>query len=189
MKKGKLFVFSAPSGSGKTTLVKHLLSENLPLGFSISATSRKPRGEEKNGVDYHFLSTSDFQNMIKENAFVEYEEVYNGVLYGTLKSEIERLWSLGKHVLFDIDVKGGMNIKKQYPQNTLALFIQPPSKKVLEERLRGRKTENEENIQMRLNQAEEEMNFSVKFDSVIINDNLETAKKEVVLQVRKFIGS
>lgn len=189
MKEGKLFVFSAPSGSGKTTLVKHLLSENLPLGFSISATSRKPRGEEKNGVDYHFLSTSDFQHKIKEKAFVEYEEVYNGVFYGTLKSEIERLWSLGKHVLFDIDVKGGVNIKKQYPQNTLALFIQPPSKKVLEERLRGRKTENEENIQMRLDQAEEEMNFSVKFDSVIINDNLETAKKEVVRQVRNFINS
>ena len=189
MKEGKLFVFSAPSGSGKTTLVKHLLTENLPLGFSISATSRKPRGKEKNGVDYHFLSSSDFQNKIKENAFVEYEEVYDDVFYGTLKSEIKRLWSQGKHVLFDIDVKGGINIKKQYPQNTLALFIQPPSKKILEERLRGRDTENEEDIQMRLARAEEEMSFAVQFDSVIINDDLETAKKEVVRQVRWFIDS
>ena len=189
MKEGKLFVFSAPSGSGKTTLVKHLLCENLPLGFSISATSRKPRGKEKNGVDYHFLSSSDFQNKIKENAFVEFEEVYDDVFYGTLKSEIKRLWSLGKHVLFDIDVKGGINIKKQYPQNTLALFIQPPTKKILEERLRGRDTENEEDIQMRLARAEEEMSFAVQFDSVIINDDLETAKKEVVLQVRGFINS
>ena len=189
MKEGKLFVFSAPSGSGKTTLVKHLLTENLPLGFSISATSRKPRGKEKNGVDYHFLSSSDFQNKIKENAFVEYEEVYDDVFYGTLKSEIKRLWSQGKHVLFDIDVKGGINIKKQYPQNTLALFIQPPSKKILEERLRGRDTENEEDIQMRLARTEEEMSFAVQFDSVIINDYLETAKKEVVRQVRGFIDS
>ena len=189
MKEGKLFVFSAPSGSGKTTLVKHLLTENLPLGFSISATSRKPRGKEKNGVDYHFLSSSDFQNKIKESAFVEYEEVYNDVFYGTLKSEIKRLWSQGKHVLFDIDVKGGINIKKQYPQNTLALFIQPPSKKILEERLRGRDTENEEDIQMRLARAEEEMSFAVQFDSVIINDDLETTKKEVVRQVRGFIDS
>ena len=189
MKEGKLFVFSAPSGSGKTTLVKHLLTENLPLGFSISATSRKPRGKEKNGVDYHFLSSSDFQNKIKENAFVEFEEVYDDVFYGTLKSEIKRLWSQGKHVLFDIDVKGGINIKKQYPQNTLALFIQPPTKKILEKRLRGRDTENEEDIQMRLARAEEEMSFAAQFDSVIINDDLETAKKEVVLQVRGFIDS
>ena len=172
MKEGKLFVFSAPSGSGKTTLVKHLLTENLPLGFSISATSRKPRGKEKNCVDYHFLSSSDFQNKIKENAFVEYEEVYDDVFYGTLKSEIKLLWSQGKHVLFDIDVKGGINIKKQYPQNTLALFIQPPSKKILEERLRGRDTENEEDIQMRLARTEEEMSFAVQFYSVIINDDL-----------------
>lgn len=189
MKEGKLFVFSAPSGSGKTTLVKHLLTENLPLGFSISATSRKPRGKEKNGIDYHFLSSSDFQNKIKENAFIEYEEVYNGIFYGTLKSELKRLWAQGKHVLFDIDVKGGINIKKQYPQNTLALFIQPPSKKILEERLRGRGTESEDNIQMRLARAEEEMSFAVQFDSVIINDHLETAKKEVVRQVRRFIDS
>ena len=189
MKEGKLFVFSAPSGSGKTTLVKHLLSENLPLGFSISATSRKPRGKEKDGVDYHFLSSSDFQNKIKENAFVEYEEVYNGVFYGTLKLELERLWAQGKHVLFDIDVKGGVNIKEQYPQNTLALFIQPPSKKILEERLRRRSTESEKNIQMRLARTEREMSFAVHFDSVIINDDLETAKKEVVSQVREFIDS
>ena len=120
MQEGKLFVFSAPSGSGKTTLVQHLLTQELPLGFSISATSREPRGAEINGTDYHFLSLADFQQKIDANAFVEYEEVYAGVFYGTLKSELERLWALGKHVLFDIDVKGGLRIKEQYPDQTLA---------------------------------------------------------------------
>ncbi len=119
MKTGKLVVFSAPSGSGKTTLVNHLLQQNLPLGFSVSATSREPRGKEENGKDYHFLNENTFRKKIKENAFVEYEEVYNGSLYGTLKSELERIWKTGKHVLFDIDVKGGLSIKAQYPKKNL----------------------------------------------------------------------
>ena len=187
--KGKLFVFSAPSGSGKTTLVRHLLSQEIPLGFSISATSRKLRGTEIEGTDYHFLSLSEFKQKISENAFVEYEEVYAGVFYGTLKSEIERLWNEGKHVLFDIDVKGGLRIKDQYPEQTLALFIQPPSKKDLELRLRGRGTETEEAIQTRLDRAEEELSFAPKFDAVIVNDDLEKAKNEVVQQVQAFINS
>lgn len=125
MKTGKLFVFSAPSGSGKTTLVRHLLLQNLPLGFSISATSRPPRGEEKDGVDYYFLSEEEFHQKIEEDAFIEYEEVYQGAFYGTLRSEVERLWQEGKNVLFDIDVIGGLNVKEQYPEETLAVFVQP----------------------------------------------------------------
>ncbi len=125
MKSGKLIVFSAPSGSGKTTLVRHLLLQNLPLGFSISATSREPRGEEQDGRDYYFLSEKEFRQKIQEDAFVEYEEVYQGAFYGTLRSEVERLWEEGKHVLFDIDVKGGLNVKAQYPEETLAIFVQP----------------------------------------------------------------
>ena len=132
METGKLFVFSAPSGSGKTTLVRHLLLQNLPLGFSISATSRAPRGEEKNGKDYYFLSEEEFRQKIEEDAFIEYEEVYKGAFYGTLRSEVERLWAEGKNVLFDIDVIGGLNVKEQYPEETLAIFIQPPSLEELE---------------------------------------------------------
>ena len=188
MQEGKLFVFSAPSGSGKTTLVQHLLTQELPLGFSVSATSRDPRGAEINGTDYHFLSLADFRQKIDAHAFIEYEEVYAGVFYGTLKSELERLWAQGKHVLFDIDVKGGLRIKEQYPDQTLALFIQPPSKEVLKKRLGARGTEDEKAIEMRLARAEEEQSFSPQFDTIIINDDLEVAKKQVVAQVRQFIG-
>lgn len=189
MFQGKLFVFSAPSGSGKTTLVKHLLAQGTSFGFSISATSRKPRGAEKNGVDYHFISLKDFKEKIKHNDFIEYEEVYEGVFYGSLKSEVERIWTQGKHVLFDIDVKGGLRIKKQYPEETLAIFVQPPSKKKLEERLRLRKTESEENILIRLARTEKELSFANQFDTIIVNDNLDLAKKEVVKKVEAFIKS
>ena len=189
MKQGKLFVFSAPSGSGKTTLVRHLLTQKLPLGFSISATSRGVRGAEIEGIDYHFLSLADFKQNIAKGAFVEYEEVYAGVFYGTLKSELERLWKLGKHVLFDIDVKGGLRIKEQYPDQTLAVFVKPPSKEALEERLRGRATEGEDAIKTRLNRAEEELSFATQFDNIIINDDLEKAKKEVLGLVEAFINS
>ncbi len=189
MFQGKLFVFSAPSGSGKTTLVQHLLTQDIPLGFSISATSRKPRGTEKNGIDYHFMSIKSFKEKIESNAFIEYEEVYNGVFYGSLKSEVERLWAKGKHVLFDIDVKGGLQIKKQYPEQTLAVFVQPPSKEELEKRLYNRKTESKEDIKIRLDRAEEELGFANQFDTIIVNDNLDFAKKEVVEQVRTFIKS
>ena len=160
MKAQKLFVFSAPSGSGKTTLVRHLLLQNLPLGFSISATSRPPRGEEKDGEDYYFLSEEDFRQKIEEDAFIEYEEVYNGAFYGTLRSEVERLWKLGKNVLFDIDVIGGLNVKEKSPEETLAVFVQPPSLDELEKRLRHRNTESEEKIQQRLDKSASELILS-----------------------------
>lgn len=189
MKNGKLFVFSAPSGSGKTTLVKHLLTQNLPLGFSISATSRSPRGQEIEGVDYYFLSQEAFQKKIEEDAFVEYEEVYNGAFYGTLRSEVERLWTEGKHVLFDIDVVGGLNIKEQFPEETLAIFVQPPSLEELENRLRKRGTETEDKIQQRLDKSAKELIYSQDFDVILVNDNLNTAKQEVVRLVKQFLQS
>ena len=188
MKKGKLIVFSAPSGSGKTTLVNHLLKQDLPLGFSISATSRAPRGSEKNGKDYYFLSKESFNKKINENAFIEYEEVYEGTYYGTLNSEIKRLWKEGKHVLFDVDVEGGLNIKKKFPENTLSIFVQPPSIKELEIRLRKRATENEEKIQQRLNKSAEELSFSKNFDVILINDNINEAKKKATNLVKQFIN-
>ena len=187
MKNGKLIVFSAPSGSGKTTLVNHLLKQNLPLGFSISATSRSPRGKEKNGKDYYFMSKESFNKKIIENAFVEYEEVYEGTYYGTLNSEIKRIWKEGKHVLFDIDVEGGLNIKKKFPENTLAIFIQPPSIKELENRLRKRATDNEEKIQQRLDKSIRELDFSKNFDVILINDDLNEAKKKATSLVNQFI--
>ena len=189
MKKGKLIVFSAPSGSGKTTLVNHLLKQDLPLGFSISATSRSPRGTEKNGKDYYFLSKESFNKKIKENAFIEYEEVYEGTYYGTLNSEITRLWEQEQHILFDIDVQGGLTIKEKFPDQTLALFIQPPSVEELEARLRKRATDDEVKIQERLHKAQTELEYATQFDQIIINDDLETAKKEIVQCVKHFIES
>ena len=189
MKEGKLFVFSAPSGSGKTTLVRHLLQQQLPLGFSISATSRAPRGTEENGKDYYFLSEKEFKQKIQDNAFVEYEEVYSGTFYGTLHSELERLWGEGKHVLFDIDVKGGLNIKDQYPNQTLSVFVESPSLYELEKRLRERGTESEDKIQQRLDKSASELTFSQDFDVILVNDNLEEAKQEVVRLVRQFLHS
>jgi guanylate kinase len=182
-------VFSAPSGSGKTTLVQHLLSQSLPLGFSISATSRAPRAKEQNGIDYHFMTPKKFQEKIQQDAFLEYEEVYQGLYYGTLLSELNRLWNQEKHILFDIDVIGGLNIKKKYPNNTLAIFVQPPSIKILEERLKKRATDSEETIQKRIQKAQMEIEYAPKFDTVLINKDLKTAKKEVVQVVRNFIES
>jgi guanylate kinase len=182
-------VFSAPSGSGKTTLVQHLLSQSLPLGFSISATSRAPRGKEQNGIDYHFMTPKKFQEKIQQDAFLEYEEVYQGLYYGTLLSELNRLWNQEKHILFDIDVIGGLNIKKKYPNNTLAIFVQPPSIKILEERLKKRATDSEETIQKRIQKAQMEIEYAPKFDTVLINKDLKTAKKEVIQVVRNFIES
>ena len=189
MKTGKLFVFSAPSGSGKTTLVRHLLLQNLPLGFSISATSRTPRGEEKDGMDYYFLSEEEFRQKIEEDAFIEYEEVYQGAFYGTLRSEVERLWKEGKNVLFDIDVIGGLSVKEQYPEETLAVFVQPPSLEELEKRLRQRMTETEEKIQQRLDKSATELIYSQDFDVILVNDNLAKAKQEVVRLVKEFLRS
>lgn len=189
MENGKLFVFSAPSGSGKTTLVRHLLLQNLPLGFSISATSRPPRRGEKDGVDYYFLSEKEFRQKIEEDAFIEYEEVYQGAFYGTLRSEVERLWNEGKNVLFDIDVIGGLNVKEQYPEETLAVFVQPPSLEELEKRLRERKTETEGKIQQRLDKSATELIYSQDFDMILVNDNLAKAKQEVVHLVKEFLRS
>ena len=189
MKNGKLIVFSAPSGSGKTTLVQHLLSQSLPLGFSISATSRGPRGKEHDGVDYHFMSPEKFKEKVYQGAFLEFEEVYKDLYYGTLNSELSRLWSEGKHILLDIDVIGGLNIKKKYPSNTLTIFIQPPSFYALKKRLLNRATDSKNIINQRIEKAKMEINFALKFDRIIINDDLEIAKKEVVQIVRNFLKS
>lgn len=185
--KGKMFVFSAPSGSGKTTIVHHLLSVgNLNLDFSISATSRPSRGEEINGKDYYFMRLNEFEQHIAADNFVEYEEVYKGAMYGTLKSEVERIWKEGKHVIFDIDVIGGLKIKRQFPESTLAIFVQPPSLEVMEQRLRDRKTDTEDKILERLEKAAKEINYAKDFDTILINDDLDTAKKDAEILVENF---
>ena len=187
-KSGKLFVFSAPSGSGKTTIVHHLLNQKkLNLDFSISATSRPKRGKEIDGKDYHFISLDQFKKNIKNNDFAEWEEVYQNNFYGTLNSEIERIWADGKHVIFDIDVVGGLRIKEKFPDKTLAIFVQPPSIVEMEKRLRNRKTDNEEKIQERVAKAERELKSAKDFDVVLVNDNLGIAKKEAIKLVSDFI--
>ena len=187
-KTGKLFVFSAPSGSGKTTIVHHLLDQKkLNLDFSISVTSREKRGQEIDGKDYHFISLDKFKNHIANNDFIEWEEVYRNNFYGTLKSEIERIWNQGKHVIFDIDVVGGLRIKEKFPENTLAVFVQPPSIKEMEKRLRNRKTDNEEKIQERVAKAEREFQLSKNFDKILVNDNLEIAKNDANELVANFL--
>jgi len=188
MSNGKLLVFSAPSGSGKTTIVKYLLAQKeLHLDFSISATSREKRGEEVDGKDYYFLSPEEFQQKINENAFVEHEEVYKDNYYGTLKSELDRIWNEGKHVIFDIDVIGGLEIKRQFPDKTLAIFVSPPSVEELERRLRFRQTETEEKIQMRLAKAEREIAESDKFDVILKNYDLENAKTDAYKLVSDYL--
>ncbi|TCP24004.1 guanylate kinase [Tenacibaculum skagerrakense] len=187
--KGKLFVFSAPSGSGKTTIVRHLLAqEKFGLEFSISATSREPRGEEKDGVDYYFISRDEFINKIKNDEFLEWEEVYTENFYGTLKTEVERIWAKGKHVIFDIDVAGGLRIKKKFPEETLAVFVKPPSVDELKRRLKKRKTESEDKINMRIAKASVELATAPQFDRIIKNYELEVALKEAEELVGDFIG-
>ena len=187
--KGKLFVFSAPSGSGKTTIVRHLLAqEKFGLEFSISATSREPRGEEKDGVDYYFISRDEFINKIKNDEFLEWEEVYTENFYGTLKTEVERIWAKGKHVIFDIDVAGGLRIKKKFPEETLAVFVKPPSVDELKRRLKKRKTESEDKINMRIAKASVELATAPQFDKIIKNYELEVALKEAEELVGDFIG-
>ncbi len=181
--KGKLIIFSAPSGAGKTTIVKHLLQQNFNLEFSISATSRKARHNESHAKDYHFLSEKEFHTKVKSDDFLEWEEVYKGTCYGTLKSEVERIRDLGTNVIFDVDVVGGLNIKKYYGDEALAIFVQPPSVEELRNRLQVRSTETEEIIQMRIAKAEHELSFANKFDVVITNDNLHKA----FLQAEKII--
>lgn len=186
----KLIIFSAPSGSGKSTLVNHLLAQpEARFAFSISCTSRAPRGQEQNGKEYYFLSPEEFRQRIANDEFLEYEEVYADKFYGTLKSEVERLSDAGYTVLFDVDVKGGINIKKFYGERALSIFIQPPSIEELSRRLHCRGTETEDLIQMRLDKAAYELTFAPQFDRIIVNDDLETAKAEVVQIVLDFINN
>ena len=188
MKKGKCVVLSAPSGSGKTTLAKRLLQNtSLQLAFSISATSRKPRANEKDGVDYFFINPQSFKEQIDKESFLEYEEVYPGIFYGTLRAEVERLWSEGKHVIFDIDVEGGLQIKKQFPDQTITIFIMPPSLNALKERLTNRDTESTESLKIRLSKAKNEMKLASKFESIIHNEDLNKAEQELQTLVTRFI--
>ncbi|HLV13644.1 MAG TPA: guanylate kinase [Xanthomarina sp.] len=186
---GKLIVFSAPSGSGKTTIVRHLLNlEELNLEFSISATSREKRGTEIHGKDYYFLSASEFKQKIKNDEFLEWEEVYRDNFYGTLKTEVERIWAQGKHVIFDIDVSGGLRIKRKFPTETLAVFVKPPSIDELKIRLKKRKTESDDKINMRIAKASAELATAPLFDVIIENDNLENALTEAENLVGNFVN-
>lgn len=186
---GKLIIFSAPSGSGKTTIVRHLLKQpELNLAFSVSATSRPPRGEEKDGVNYYFISTKEFKQHIKNDDFLEWEEVYRDNFYGTLKSEVERLWAEGKNVIFDIDVVGGLRIKKKFPKETLAVFVKPPSVDELKIRLKKRSTESEDKINMRVAKASVELATAPQFDKVIKNYDLDVALEESHSMVAEFLG-
>lgn len=184
---GKLIIFSAPSGSGKSTIINYLLEQGLNLKFSISATSRAPRGEEKDGVEYYFLSPEDFRKRIAAGDFLEYEEVYTDKFYGTLKSEVERIFKEGNNVIFDVDVVGGCNIKKYYGNRALSVFIQPPSVEELRRRLVGRNTDSPEVIESRLAKAEYELGFANQFDVVIVNDDLDKTKEETLRTVRDFL--
>lgn len=183
----KLIVFTAPSGAGKTTIVRHLLGKYDNLAFSVSATTRLPRTNEKDGTDYYFMSPEEFRRKIKENAFVEWEEVYENQFYGTLRSEIQRLWDQQFHILFDIDVKGAQSIKKAYPDQSLVIFVKPPSEEILLERLRKRQTENSKNLEKRLKKAAEELKFERRFDKVLVNDELDIALAEAEKLVEEFI--
>lgn len=184
---GKLIIFSAPSGAGKTTIVRHLLQKFPELSFSISATTRECRGAEQNQRDYYFISKEDFLHKVAHQEFVEFEEVYNGTFYGTLRSEIERIWNEGKHVIFDIDVEGGLRLKRKYEDDALAIFVQPPSLEVLKERLTGRGTDSLEKLQERFAKAEKELEYANKFDVILKNFDLETACAEAEILVQEFL--
>lgn len=185
--KGKCIIFSAPSGAGKTTIVHFLLAQNIGLEFSVSACSRPPRPNETDGKDYHFLGVDGFKEKIRENAFVEWEEVYTNNFYGTLKSEIERIWANDKAVIFDVDVVGGLNLKRQFKDKAFAIFVQPPSYDELENRLRKRSTESEEKIQQRLDKAIKELAFAPEFDCLLVNDNLDEACAKAKELVEEFL--
>jgi guanylate kinase len=186
--KGKCIIFSAPSGAGKTTIVHALLEKDLGLEFSVSACSRDPRPNEVHGQDYYFLGVEGFKKKITEDAFIEWEEVYSNNFYGTLRSEIERIWSQGKTVIFDVDVIGGLSLKRLFLDDAFAVFVQPPSYEELEKRLRGRSTESEDKIAQRMGKARKELSFAKEFDMVLINDNLDQAIETAAEKVREFIA-
>ena len=185
---GKLVIISAPSGAGKTTIVKHLLDNGLNLAFSVSATTRPIRGDETDGEDYFFLTVPEFKKKIENNEFIEWEEVYKDLFYGTLKSEIERIWANGNHVLFDVDVKGGINLKNKYGTSAIAIFIMPPSVTELENRLVKRGTDTPEKIRIRVEKANDELKLSNQFDLIIVNHQLDRAKEEAFKIVSSFLG-
>lgn len=184
---GKLIIFSAPSGAGKTTIVKKLLQENFNLEFSISACSRDGRHNEKHGKDYYFISVEEFKNRIEKDEFIEWEEVYPNQYYGTLRTEINRIWSNGNNVIFDVDVIGGLNIKKQYPDKSLAVFVKPPSIAELEKRLINRSSDSKEHIIKRVAKAESEMSYANQFDVVIINESIDKAVRDTIEVISKFL--
>ena len=186
--KQKVIIFSAPSGSGKSTIIGHLLKRIPNLEFSISATSRQPRSGEQNGKDYYFLSHEEFKQRVADDQFVEWVEVYQGTCYGTLKSEIERIWQKGSTVIFDVDVIGGVSLKKIFGDKALSIFIQPPSIEVLEQRLRDRNTETEESLKKRIERAEMELKYSNQLDVVVVNNDLETAINETEAHVNNFLN-
>lgn len=180
MSKGKIIILSAPSGTGKSTIISHLMQDaSLNLDFSVSATSRKPRGKEVHGRDYYFLSPEDFRSRVENGDFVEWEEVYSGTMYGTLRSEVERVVNTGRNLIMDIDVKGAINVKREFGNDALALFVAPPSIEVLESRLRGRNTDSEESVKKRLEKAEYELSFAPRFDYTIVNDMLPDAVNKI----------
>ena len=185
--KGKCVIFSAPSGAGKTTIVHHLLDAGLGLAFSVSATSRERRANEVDGRDYHFLSPGEFRRRIEAGDFVEWEEVYPGQYYGTLRSEVERIWAQGHHAIFDVDVVGGLRLKDEFGERALAVFVRPPDLGVLEERLRGRNTETRVSLQRRLDKAGREMRFAPRFDVEVVNDDLDLACDEALRLVGEFL--
>ena len=184
---GKLVIFSAPSGSGKTTIVRELLKSFPQFEFSISATSRKPRGQEQNGVDYYFMTNEEFCQRVERDEFVEWEEVYEGTCYGTLKSEMERIWSKGNVIIFDVDVMGGINLKKLFGEDACSMFIMPPSIEELERRLRGRGTDSEETILKRVAKAEFELSKAPEFDYTVVNDDLQVAIEEAKAIINNFL--
>ena len=185
--KGKLVILSAPSGSGKSTIIKDILGKELPLEFSVSATSRLPRGNEKNGIEYYFLSPEEFKNKIKENCFIEYEEVYPDQFYGTLKSEVENKLDEGKNIIFDLDVAGGLNVKKIYGNNALLIFILPPSINELQRRLRERGTDSTEVIADRISKATYELSLASEYDAIVVNDQLDEAENETINIINNFL--
>jgi guanylate kinase len=187
--KGKVIILAAPSGSGKTTIARHLLEHYAELQFSVSATTRPKRGLEKEAHDYYFMSVDEFTGNINQNKFVEWEQVYDSVYYGTLKGEVERIWAMGKHIVFDVDVIGGISLKEYFGEDALSIFVYPPSLEVVEQRLRSRKTESEESLQMRLSKTKVELTYSYRYDTVLVNDILTNTLQESEIIIDRFLSA